>query len=226
MPILSNTYPINLILDGRPCLVVGGGPVAARKAEGLLACGALVLVVAPEVGEEVRALGEGYPDTLSWHDRPFGADDVQGRFLVIAATNDRVSNRAVASAAGAVPVWVNVADDPDVCTFILPAIKREGPVTVAVSTAGHSPALAGWIRDHLHVGPPGAPCGPDCSPLGPEHAVAARLMAEARDELREAGRSTEGLDWQGALGSAMFTSIRAGNIDQAREQLRECLSLS
>jgi siroheme synthase (precorrin-2 oxidase/ferrochelatase) len=85
---------------------------------------------------------------------------------------------------------------------------------VAVSTGGHSPALAGWLRDRL------------CAELGPHHAIAATLLSEARVELAAAGRSTEGLDWQGAFDSGMFTSIRAGKIDQAREQLRACLSLS
>ncbi len=226
MPIRSNTYPINLILEARPCLVVGGGPVAARKVHGLLACGAVVHVVAAEVGEGVRDVantsgvgtaGEQPPAkfrktaTLTWEERPYRPDDIVGRCLVIAATDDQALNRAVAADAEAAGVWVNVADDPLSCTFTLPAIRREGAITVAVSTGGHSPALAGWLRDRL------------CEELGPHHAVAATLLSEAREELAAAGRSTEGLDWQGALDSGMFTSIRAGKIDQAREQLRACL---
>ncbi|MGH9129264.1 MAG: precorrin-2 dehydrogenase/sirohydrochlorin ferrochelatase family protein [Acidimicrobiales bacterium] len=230
MPIKSTTYPVNLILAGRSCLVVGGGPIAARKAAGLLGCEASVHLVATEVGAEVRALGGGHGSGvgtaaeaepskllrkvgLTWYERPYRPADIDGRCLVVVATDDRALNRAVAADAEAAGVWVNVADDPDACGFILPAILREGPVTVSVSTGGHSPALAGWLRDRI------------AEVVGPEHAQAATMISEARDELRVAGRSTEGLDWQSALDSDMLGSIRAGQVGHARERLRACLSL-
>lgn len=235
MPITSQQYPVNLILEGRRCLVVGGGSVAARKAEGLLACGATVHLVAAQVGAEVRGLASarawsggsgvvtagGEPPAqfdqearLSWDERAYRSSDLTGCCLVVAATDDQGANRRVAADAEAAGVWVNVADDPDACMFTLPAVLRSGPVMVAVSTAGHSPALAGWLRTRL------------ASEVGPEYGVLAELAAEARDVLRAAGRSTEGLDWQSAFDSDMLSAIRAGRLGQARERLRACLSLS
>lgn len=231
MPITSQQYPVNLILEGRRCLVVGGGRVAARKAEGLLACGAMVHLVSLQVGEEVRGLAagpngsgvgtgvEGPPAQLSqearlsWVERAYRPEDLTGCCLVIAATDDQGANRAVATDAEGAGVWVNVADDPEACMFTLPAVHRSGPVMVAVSTGGRSPAMAGWLRSRL------------AREVGPEYGVLAGLLSEARDRLRSAGRSTEGLDWQIALDSDMLGDIRAGQLGQARERLRACLSL-
>lgn len=219
--------------------------MAARKAEGLLACGAAVHLVARQVGAEVRGLagavgahhgsgagaGEGWhrsgvgtgageaptrfgsPGKLSWDERAYRSDDLTGCCLVVAATDDQGANRAVAADAEAAGVWVNVADDPDACMFTLPAVLRSGPVMVAVSTGGHSPALAGWLRSRL------------AREVGPEYGALAQLLSEAREELRAAGHSTEGLDWQSALDSDMLDDIRAGQMGQARERLRACLSL-
>lgn len=206
--ITGTHYPVNLRVDGRRCLVVGGGPVAARKARGLLEAGAVVHVVATEVGAEMRALA------VTWEERPFATGDTGGHRLVLTATDDPEVNTAVAAEADAAGIWVNSADDPDNCTFILPALVRQGPVMVTVGTGGASPALAAWLRDRI---------GAD---LGPEYAALAELLAEAREEIRAQGRSTEGLDWKSALESGMLDLIRAGRIAQARERLQACLSSS
>ena len=139
----SRHYVVCLDLRGRPCLVVGGGRVATEKAQGLLECGADVSVVAPVFDTDLEQL----PVRLMR--RPFRASDVGGRFLVIAATNDRVVNARVSSSAGERGVPCNVADDPELCSFILPAIVRRDPITVAVSTGGASPALAQRLRDDI-----------------------------------------------------------------------------
>jgi siroheme synthase-like protein len=109
-------------------------------------------------------------------------------------------------------VWVNVADDPVACSFTLPALRRQGPLTLTVSTGGHIPALAGWLRSDLG------------DQIGPDHAVLARLLSEARDDLRAAGRSTEGADWRAVLESPVLATIRSGDLDRARQQVRECLT--
>lgn len=210
MPGLAS-YPVNLVLGGRLCLVVGGGPVAAGKVAGLLSGGARVRLVATRLGPEVRALACAQ---LACHERPYRAEDLDGCWLVVSATGERAVDRTVAADAARARTWVNVADDPAACSFTLPAVARQGPVQVAVSTGGLSPALAAWLRDAIAAG------------LGPEHAELARMLASARDELKAAGRSTEGLDWQKALDSDMLGLVRAGQVDQARERLRACLSSS
>ncbi len=154
MPVDAPVYPVALVLKGRPCLVVGGGHVAERKARGLLAAEARVHVVAEEVRAPMRAL-EGVAGLASIEERPYRRGEVAGYRLVIAATGDPAVNRAVYDDAETAGIWVNSADDPAACSFILPAIARQGPVAVAISTSGYSPALASWLKDHVseHMGP-------------------------------------------------------------------------
>jgi siroheme synthase-like protein len=155
-------YMACLDLRGRDCLVVGGGRVAVEKARGLLECGARVTVVAPEVDDELRLLA------AQVHDRPFTRSDVVGRFLVVAATSDRSVNATVSAAAGERSTPCNVADDPELCSFILPAIVRRDPIVVGVSTGGASPALAQRIRSDVE------------RLLGPEHVALARRLQALR----------------------------------------------
>jgi siroheme synthase-like protein len=187
-------------------VVVGGGTVAARKVSSLLEAGADVVVVAPRVAEEIRAM------PVEVVERPYRSGDLDAAWLAIAATDDPEVNRHVHADGAASRVWVNAADDPQACSFTLPAVLRRGPVTVAVSTGGRSPALAGWLRDQI------------AAQLGPEIGRLAELLSEARDELQAAGRSTEGVDWRSALDSDMLDLIRSGRMAQARERLQACLS--
>jgi siroheme synthase-like protein len=203
-----NAYPVNLDVAGRRCVVVGGGRVAGRKVEGLVACGAVVKVVAPSISDEVKAAA------TSWDERAYATGDLDGARLVITATDDPAVNQRVFDDAEAAGVWVNSADDPERCSFTLPAVARQGPITVAVGTGGASPALASWLRDRL------------AADLGPEYATLAGLLAEARAIVKAAGRSTEGLAWHKALDSDMLVLIRGGRISEARERLKTCLSSS
>jgi siroheme synthase-like protein len=155
-------YMVCLDLCGKQCLVVGGGRVALEKAKGLLDAGAEVSVVAPEVDDELAAL----PVRVAR--RPFRRSDVVRRFLVIAATSDRLVNTAVSQAAADRGIPCNVADDPGLCSFILPAVVRRDPIQVAVSTGGASPALAQRIRDDIE------------DLLSPRHAEVARMLKELR----------------------------------------------
>lgn len=140
----NDLYIACIDLTDRRCLVVGGGPIALEKIEGLLAAGANVKVVAlqpvPEVG---RLAAEG---AISLHARAYEPSDLDDCFLVVAATSDREVNTAVHSDAEARSMLVNVADVPDLCNFILPAVARNGPLAIAVSTLGTSPALAQRMR--------------------------------------------------------------------------------
>jgi siroheme synthase-like protein len=205
MPVDATLYPVNLILTGRRCVVIGGGRVAARKVAGLVAAGAVVEVIATVVGEEIRASG------VAWDQRPYRRGDLAGAWLAIVATDDPIINRQVHDDGDAVGVWVNAADDPAACAFILPAVVRQGPLVVTVSTSGYSPALAAWLKSHV------------ASELGPEFATLAELLAEARAEVKAAGRSTEEVDWRPALDWSMLQLIKAGRTAQARERLQACL---
>lgn len=208
MPVDATLYPVNLVVAGRRCVVVGGGKVAARKAAGLLAAGAVVEVVAPTVGDELRAMD------VSFEERPYRTGDLDGAWLAIAATDDPATNLLVHDDGEAAGVWVNAADDPPACSFTLPAVVRQGPVMVTVSTSGYSPALAAWLRRHL------------AAELGPEWAELAHLLAEARQRLHDQGRSTEDVDWRPALDWSMLELIKAGETAQVRERLEACLSSS
>ena len=201
-------YPVHLLLEGRRCLVVGGGPVAARKAESLLGCGAVVHVIAPDVGDEIRAL------PLTIDERPYRHGDADGYRLVVTATDDPDVNRAVYLDGEAAGVWVNGADDPAHCSVTLPSVLRRGDVVVTVGTAGRSPALARWLRDRL------------AGDVGPEYEVLLDLLADARASVKADGRSTEAVDWQRALDSDMLDLIRNGQVAEARERLQACLSSS
>ena len=202
-------YPVNLELQGRPCLVVGGGEVALRKVEGLVAAGGTVTVVAPEVDERLRTL-----DGVTVEQREYRPGEVGGYRLAIAATDQPGVNAMVFADGEAAGVWVNGADDPTNCSFTLPAVVRRGPVMVTVSTSGRSPALARWLRQRLE------------DEIGPEFEVLAELLSSERDQLKAEGRSTEGPGWQLALDSGMLGLIRTGDLTSARERLQACLSSS
>jgi siroheme synthase-like protein len=134
-------YIACLKLKGRRCVVIGGGDIGLEKVEGLLACDADVALIAPVAHPELEALaGEG---SIEWIQRPYaGAADLEGAFMAIAATNDSEVNIGVFDDAERRAMLVNVVDVPPLCNFILPAIVRSGPLAIAISTAGASPALA------------------------------------------------------------------------------------
>ncbi|MBO0693867.1 MAG: bifunctional precorrin-2 dehydrogenase/sirohydrochlorin ferrochelatase [Acidimicrobiaceae bacterium] len=205
MPVDDHLYPVNLILTGRRCVVVGGGSVAARKVRGLLAAGAAVHVVAPAISQEIREL------PLTFDERPYETRDLEGAWLVVAATGIPEVNASVRADADAAHVWLNAADDPSSCSVTLPAVTRQGPVMVTVSTSGRSPALASWVKGQIET------------MLGPEFATLATLLGEARAELQAAGRSTEEVDWRPAFESDILDAIRAGDFARARKRLEACL---
>ena len=212
MPVDGPQYPANLVLQGRRVLVIGAGAVAARKVEGLLACGAAVVVVAPAVGAAIRALADA--GAVRLHERSYQPSDLDDTWLAVTATDDRAVNRAVFEEGEARRIWVNAADDPASCSFTLPSVVRQGPIMVTVATGGHSPALATWLSRHV------------AGELGPEYGQLAALLAEARASLQAEGRSTEGLNWLSAIDSGMLELIRLGDVGRAKERLQACLSSS
>jgi precorrin-2 dehydrogenase/sirohydrochlorin ferrochelatase len=202
-------YPVNLLVAGRRCVVVGAGRIAARKIESLLAAGANVHVVAPGVGDEVRAWAEA--GTLTLQERPFEADDLDGAWVAVTATDVPAVNRAVFDAGEARRVFVNSADDPANCSFTLMSVVRRGDIVVTIGTNGRSPALATYLKEHVR------------DEMGPEYETLLEILSEAREEIRATGRSSEEPDWRAAIDSGILDLIREGRDSEAREQLRSCL---
>ena len=208
--------PVLLHLDGAPCLVVGAGPVGARKARALLSAGADVTVVAPELGAELATLAVAGPPelgTLSVETRPYRSPEAAGYLLVVSATGDPGVDARVAADAASGGALVNPADPPGdgagrgAGTVLLPAVHRDGPVTVAVSTDGSGPALARWLRDRL--------AGEFTTA---RVAVLAGLVDEARGTLVGAGIPASALDWSAAL-DRIAPLVADDRVDDARRLL-------
>jgi len=197
----TSYYPVSLDVTDRPCLVVGAGPVAARKARALLECGGNVTVVAPSLSKDMEALA---PLLYALERRPFREGDASAFRLVVTATGLPDVDGAVYADAEAAGVWVNSADDPAHCSFILPAAHREGAVTVSVSTGGLSPALASWLRDRIADQWAGT--------IG----TLAQLLGEARERLRAAGLPSDSVDWASLLDGPLLELIQSGDLNSAR----------
>jgi precorrin-2 dehydrogenase/sirohydrochlorin ferrochelatase len=168
------TYPIFALIEDRPCLVVGGGTVGERKVMDLRQAGAIVTVLSYELTpalQELAAAGQ-----ISYLNEDFTPAHLAGMILVMAATDDRDVNARVSAAARERGILVNVADDPEFCTFIVPAQVKRGDLTVAISTGGASPALARKLRQQLQQ-----QFGPEYKPyLALLKGVRNRLLSERR----------------------------------------------
>jgi precorrin-2 dehydrogenase/sirohydrochlorin ferrochelatase len=196
-----------LRIEGRPCLVVGGGPVAARKVTDLFECGADVTVVAPDIDPSIdalRAWAEQHDRRLHVERRPYRDGEAASYRLVVTATGIPAVDRRAAADAESAGIWVNSADDADHCTFFLPSVHREGTVSVSVSTGGASPALAAWLRRRIGES------------LGPHLGDLADLLEGGRAALRDAGRPTSSVDWAALLDGELPGLVRGGRIDEAR----------
>ncbi len=205
---MSGPYAVNLDLRGRPVLVVGGGPVAARKVAGLLRAGADVTVVAPTA---VRELADD-PD-VRWFRREYQRGEIASYRLGITATDDPEVNALVAGDAEAAGVFVNSADDPANCSFTLPAVARQGDLQLTISTNGRSPGLARWLRRHYE------------RELSAGYDQLLDLLSETRAEAREHFGTSEIDGWDDALDADLLGLVRSGRIEDARSVLRESLGL-
>lgn len=203
-------YPIFLDIQGRRCLVVGGGEVAARKVESLLQCDAKVTVVSPRLTRALAALNES--GEIEAQLRNYREGDTDGAALVIAATDDNAVNLRVSSEAAAAGIPVNVVDDPDKSTFIVPSLFRRGSVSVAVSTGGKSPALARRMRVELEKTFPA------------EIAQLADILADVRADLKGKGVTVAAESWQDALDiGTLLELLRQGNPGEARDHITGAL---
>jgi len=199
-------YPMFLNIGGKRCVVVGGGKVALRKVRALLEHGASVEVISPDPCSQLVELAEqGQICALRRYYQP---GDLKKAFIAIAATDDSDINQQVVKEARSEGVLVNVADNLENSDFIVPSYARRGGVTIAVSTAGKSPALARKIRARLE------------REFGDEYASLVRLIGEVRAELRRQGIKVSGDDWQEALDlDSMIELLKKGDVEKARDVL-------
>ncbi len=205
-------FPIFLDLENRNCLVVGGGTVAARKAALLHRAGARVHLVAPALCEALQQQVQA--GTMNWSARTFEDEDVADNTLVIAATDQQAVNRRVSEQAKQAGVPVNVVDQPELCTFIVPSIIDRSPVQVAVSTGGHSPVLARLLRARLESYVPAA------------YGRLARLVESFRERVKQrfSGVPQRRQFWENALQGEVAELLFSGRDDKAREQLERELA--
>ncbi len=198
-------YPICLEVDGRRCLVVGGGDVAEHKVRGLLDAGAGVVVVAEAVTAELdRLAAEG---SLEWVRRPYAGGDLEGAWLAVAATDDPACNAAVFDEGEHRGVLVNAVDDVQHCHFSVPSIVRRGDFMLTISTGGRAPALSKRLRQSLSA------------QFGPELAAVVDLLAEAREVAlprRQVDFGTWARRWEQALDHDLIAAVREGRVDEAR----------
>jgi len=202
-------YPVVLDLGGRPVLVVGGGAVAERKVEGLRAACASITVVSPRVSARLAKMADD--GDIRVRRRAYRRSDLRGVAIVFAATDDRNVNAAVAADSRRRRIWVNAADDPDHCDFILPSVLRRGSLLVSVTTGGRSPALARIVREELE------------RLLGSDYALLTDLAGDVRRELRTRGEQAPAEAWTTALRGDVRRLVAAGRREEARRCLLEAL---
>lgn len=198
-------YPIFVDLTGRRCIVIGGGDVAGRKVEGLLAVGAEITVVSPEISDGLRPLL--VYGSIKHVARKYENGDLEGYAMAFVATDDKAINAAVFCEARSRGIWVNCGDDPSHCDFILPAVIQRGELAVAVSTGGASPALARAVREELE------------DFLTDDFARLVQIASEVRRELRQRSIQTTAGAWNRALTGDFRRLIEHGKAGEAKQLL-------
>jgi precorrin-2 dehydrogenase/sirohydrochlorin ferrochelatase len=173
----ASLFPMFLKLAGRPCLVVGAGTIAEGKIASLMEAGARVRVVAPQATPEVHSWA--LYTKIEWLDRRFRPDDLEGMFLVVAATSSAQLHRQIFEEATRRGVLCNIVDVPDLCDFYYPAVVQRGALQIAISTAGHSPALAQRLRQELE------------EQFGPAYEVWLKHLGQVREEILAANLDPE-----------------------------------
>jgi precorrin-2 dehydrogenase/sirohydrochlorin ferrochelatase len=204
-------YPVYLNLKGKRVVVIGGGEVAERKVASLLDTGASILVISPEITPRLASLANA--KLIDLHKRPYSEGDCRGATLVLSATDDPEVSRAVFEEATAAGIIVNTADQPALCDFIMPAVVRRGDLTIAISTGGHSPALAARLRGKLS------------RMVGPEYARLVDMLADARPEIRRRvreERDRKALHYR-ILDSDIISCLKDNDTDAAQRRLRQII---
>jgi precorrin-2 dehydrogenase/sirohydrochlorin ferrochelatase len=204
-------YPVNLDIQNRPCLVVGGGAVGARKVATLVECKAVVTVVSPDTVPALARLAD--EKTIVLKRRAYRSSDISGMFLVIGATDDEALNRRINTDAERQGLLCNIADRPQICNFILPAVVRRGDFVMAISTAGKSPAFAKHVRQRLE------------SEFGPEYGDLLDLMGAIRTRLLAEAHAPEAHKplFEQLIDADLLTLVKDGDTDRIDRLLESVL---
>jgi len=200
------------VLQGRRCVVIGGGQVAQRKILSLLESEAEVLVVSEQLTTTIREWVD--QQRVQWLARRFQSGDLNGAFLAIAATNDRTVNEAVAKEAARERVLINVVDDPELCDFYVPAVLKRGDLQIAVSSGGKSPVLSKHVRERLE------------KQFGEEYGLFLNMVKRLREQMRllRLDRAIRHEAEKSFVESPALSLLAQGKREQAEKVLRECLS--
>lgn len=204
-------YPVNLDINKKRCVVVGGGSVGTRKVRTLMECGAEVSVVSPVASDRLRQLAEESKIVL--HLRRYSSSDLDGAFLVIGATDDEELNSRISKDAEKLGMLCNIADRPEVCNFILPSIIKKGDLVLAISTSGQSPAFAKKLRKKLE------------KEFGDEYAIFLELMGAVRKKLLAEAHEPEAHKpiFEELIRSPIMEYIREKDAERINSVLREVL---
>ncbi|MHA1570044.1 MAG: precorrin-2 dehydrogenase/sirohydrochlorin ferrochelatase family protein [Alphaproteobacteria bacterium] len=209
---MALTYPVQLLLAGKLCVVVGGGDVAFRKARALLAAEGRIKVIAPALCPELEQLAA--ENKIEAEKKTFSPSDLAEAFLVIAATDDSRVNQAVFAEASAQGILVNVVDKPELCNFYVPSVVRRGDLIITISTGGASPALAKKIRQTLEEA------------YGEEYEAYLEILNHCRELAKQKypdDLSARMAANRRALAVDLVPLLRSGQYEQARKEAEDCI---
>ncbi len=206
-------YPIYVVSDGKPCAVYGGGDEASLKVKGMLTAGAHVTVIEPELTNEYLK-NQAEAGAIEYRAEAYDPNQLEEFMLVIVARDDTSTNELIATDARARGVMVNAADDTPNCDFILPSIVREGDLTIAISTAGKSPAIARRLREEL------------TDYLGGEFPALLDVAGDVRTRVRAAKRMPDNETWQTAISPELRALCVKGRISEAKRLMFTNLGLA
>jgi precorrin-2 dehydrogenase/sirohydrochlorin ferrochelatase len=209
---MEHLYPLFLNLSGKNCLIVGGGPVAERKAASLLEYGANIKIVSPAVEKEIAAWAE--ENVLTWVAREFAADDLDGAYMVFIATDDNGLNKNIADRCRQKGILVNAVDDPPNCDFFVPSVLRRDCLAVAISTEGRSPMFAARLRRQLE------------SIITEEYGQIVNMLGQVRDELRCSSLDiTQRKQFlEQLVDFDLLDLLQTGRYQEAEERINQCMS--
>lgn len=202
-------YPVFLNLEGKRCVIIGGGIIAEGKISKLKETGAQVTIISPDATPTIQKMAK--KGVVEWTARKYQTGDLEGAFLGIAATDVRQVNQQIFQEAEELGVVLNVVDDAELCAFIAPSIVERGPVTVAISTGGASPALARKLREAIAEAP------------ALEWADLANVLSKARKQIKKRGVAVDPQRWQCCLTPDLLSLAQAGKDEQALEQIMSTL---